>query len=127
MQAHGIDSRRIYCGNAEVDGAGEGRGWFIGNFDFLSNQTLRKTKEVEVKLVHHKAGDRRSTTAQAQEAMTLSILIKGRFRIELEAGYAVLEQQGDYVLFGPEEHTWEALTDVLIIVVRWPLNKKEKA
>ena len=52
---------------------------------------------------------------------TLLLLVSGRFRIDLSVGSFVLENEGDYALWGPGiDHHWQAERDTVVITVRWP-------
>ncbi len=106
-------------GNALEDGASHG-GWMLGHF-IPPDESLRSTGDVEVKWARHDAGDGRSAWATNDVATTLSILVRGRFRIIFEGAEALLEREGDYALWGPGvPHTWRAEEESVIVTVRWP-------
>lgn len=110
----------ILVGNADVDGAGETRGWFIGHF-VEPSESARHTEAVEVKWGVHAAGESRPTPAAGLEATTLSILVSGAFRVSFEGQEVQLSRPGDYVLFPPGvPHAWVAETDSVVLTVRWP-------
>jgi quercetin dioxygenase-like cupin family protein len=49
------------------------------------------------------------------------LLIAGNFRVDLTGASIVLEKQGDYVVWGPGiDHSWEAISDSVVVTVRWP-------
>ncbi|MFC0435576.1 signal peptidase I [Kutzneria buriramensis] len=106
-------------GNAADEGS-ENRGWILGHF--MDPATgVRSTKDVEVKWGTHPAGDKRPEWTSDDQRTTLLLLVEGRFKLDLTEGSIVLERQGDYVTWGPGiDHSWEALTDAVVITVRWP-------
>ena len=105
------------AGNASEDGHAN-RGWFIGSF---IGDALRGTEDVELKWGEHARGERRLAWAEGDARSSASILVSGRFRIELADGSVVLERPGDYLIWGPGVgHTWEAEEDSVVLTVRWP-------
>jgi quercetin dioxygenase-like cupin family protein len=49
------------------------------------------------------------------------LLVEGNFRIDLTEASVTLEKQGDYLTWGPGiDHSWEALSESIVITVRWP-------
>ncbi len=112
-------SAQIVFGNAKVEGASRW-GWFLGHF-ISTTDDPRSTTSLEVKWAVHKAGDGRTQWATNLEATTLSILIKGRFRIQFPEQDVLLSREGDYVLWCPGmPHSWSAEEDSTILTVRWP-------
>jgi hypothetical protein len=116
----------LVIGNAIRDGAAH-RQWFLG--PFLDDPAgLRQTDHLEVKWGVHRRGESRADWAPAASALTLSVLVRGRFQIEfrtpgaaVESRRVVLAVEGDYALWSPEvEHTWLALEDSVVLTVRWP-------
>jgi hypothetical protein len=96
------------------------RGWLLGSFIEPDND-VRFTKQVEVKWGIHSAGDKRSGWTSDDRRTTLLLLVEGAFRIDLTEGSRVLAKQGDYTLWGPGiDHSWEALSDSVVVTVRWP-------
>ena len=97
-------------------------GWFIGQF-VPADFGLRSTKDLEVKWGRHASGDRKQTTGTNTKSTTLTLLVSGRFMMwlgEIEAP-VTLETPGDYVIFAPGvRHQWMALTDAVVVTVRWP-------
>ena len=110
---------KVVFGNAHVEGASRW-GWFIGHF-LAPTDDLRSTPSLEVKWAVHQAGDGRSEWAMNVEATTLSILIRGRFRLQFQDREVLLSREGDYVLWSPGvPHYWSAESDCTILTVRWP-------
>jgi hypothetical protein len=109
----------IQAGNAAGDGEAY-RGWFVGHFVEAAGGA-RRTEAVEVKWGVHPAGEARAAWAWNEAATTLSILVRGRFRIVFESGEYLLAREGDYVLWPPGvRHHWRAEEDSIILTVRWP-------
>ena len=111
-------------GNAVADGPAH-RGWLIGRF--IDEDAFRQTHDVEVKWGVHKNGDANQGFAADQVARTMSVLIRGRFRLTFRRNGAtedvVLSKEGDYAVWLPGvEHTWiaEADGETVILTVRWP-------
>jgi quercetin dioxygenase-like cupin family protein len=47
--------------------------------------------------------------------------VSGEFRIDLTEGSFTLQRQGDYLVWGPGiDHSLEAVTDAVVVTVRWP-------
>lgn len=106
-------------GNAAVDGRRRG-GWLLGHF-FPGGRDVRHTDAVEVKWAEKTAGDERERWVTHETRTTLLLLIEGHFRISFSGGVVELRKQGDYALWGPGvDHTWRAVTDSVVITVRWP-------
>jgi len=94
-------SARWRSGNAADDGNNT-RGWLLGHFIDPAEGVL-STRDVEVKWG------------------VLVLLVQGIFRISLTEGSIALRRQGDYALWGPGiGHSWEAVTDSVVVTVRWP-------
>jgi quercetin dioxygenase-like cupin family protein len=106
-------------GNA-ADDTEATRGWLLGHF-IDPSEGVRSTKDLEVKWGVHPAGDKRPEWTADDQRTTLLLLVEGQFRIDLTEGSKVLAKQGDYAVWGPGiDHSWEALTDAVVITVRWP-------
>ena len=106
-------------GNAEEDGR-ETRGWLLGHF-IDPAAGVRHSKDVEVKWGIHPAGEKRAGWAADDQRTTLVLLVSGVHRVEFTEGSVTLERQGDYVVWGPGAgHAWEAVTDSVVVTVRWP-------
>jgi quercetin dioxygenase-like cupin family protein len=86
---------------------------------------LRQTQDVEVKWGYHKAGESKGELGTNRTAKTMSVLIRGRFRLEFHDGNrardVLLEREGDYVLWDAGvPHNWVAEEDSVMLTVRWP-------
>ena len=110
---------RVITGNAADDGAAY-RGWLVGHFAGEPGSPAR-SEAVEVKWGVHPAGERRATAAVNATATTLSILVRGRFRLRFPERDIVLAQEGDYALWPPGiAHEWLAEEASVVVTVRWP-------
>ena len=111
---------RDWCkGNASEDSK-EARGWLVGHF-IDPSRGVRSTRDVEVKWGIHPPGDKRAEWTADDQRTTLVILVEGHFIVHLTEDTAPLTRPGDYVMWGPgTDHTWEAITDSVVITVRWP-------
>ena len=115
---------QVVFGNTQVEGASR-RGWFLGHF-ITPTDDPRSTNALEVKWAVHKAGEGRTQWATNVEATTLSILIKGRFRLQFPEQEILLSHEGDYVLWCPGvPHSWCAEDDSTILTVRWPSKSED--
>ena len=107
-----------YVGNAPLDGL-ERRGWIVGHF--VEGDDVRHSPEVEIKWGVHDQGEERASWQGEEYRTTVLLLVKGRFRIELTTDSFVLENEGDYAMWGPGVgHSWRAEEDSVVITVRWP-------
>jgi hypothetical protein len=112
----------VRIGNAADESADRG-GWFVGHFIGRPdhNPEPRRTGAVEVKWGVHPAGQGRRAVATNARATTLSVLVRGRFRLRFPHREAVLVREGDYALWGPGiAHDWLAEEDSIVLTVRWP-------
>jgi quercetin dioxygenase-like cupin family protein len=108
-----------YQGNAAEDDS-ERRGWFLGHFIDPADG-VRSSKAVEVKWGIHSAGEKRPEWTADDQRSTLVLMVQGSFRIDLTEATVTLTRQGDYVVWGPGiDHTWEALSDSVVVTIRWP-------
>ena len=115
-----------HSGNAEDDGR-DHRGWILGHF-IDPAEGVRSSKDVEIKWGIHPAGDKRAEWTADDQRTTLVFHVSGRFRIDLTEGSFTLERKGDYLVWGPGiDHSWEALTDAVVVTVRWPSSTTESA
>jgi quercetin dioxygenase-like cupin family protein len=106
----------IKKGNANIDGEAY-RQWIVGTF--MPDGELNKTDNVEIKWGTSRKGFTRDWVA-AGKSTTISILVSGKFVIEFHDEKAELQNQGDYVMWGPGTyHRSEALEDSVIVTVRW--------
>jgi quercetin dioxygenase-like cupin family protein len=108
-------------GNAELAGSPT-RGWFVGHF--VKQRSLRATEAIEIKWGLHDAGERSPWKSQrGKKAVTL--LLAGKFVVQVRSGRRTetftLRSLGDFVVWEDDsEHRWEAITNAVIITVRWP-------
>ncbi len=107
-----------YIGNATRDGE-EHRGWIVGHF--MNVGDIRQSGGVEIKWGVHASGEERADWQADETRTTALLLVKGRFRVNLSADSLVLDQEGDYAMWGPGiGHSWRAEEDSVVITVRWP-------
>ena len=112
-------SENWQSGNAAEDGR-ETRGWILGHFIDPSDG-VRSTTDVEVKWGIHPAGERRHEWTADDQRTTLVLLVEGNFRVDVTETSIRLEKQGDYAAWGPGiDHSWEAISDSVVVTVRWP-------
>lgn len=108
-----------HSGNAEEDGR-DHRGWILGHF-IDPSEGVRSSKDVEIKWGIHPKGEKRVEWTADDQRTTLVFHVSGQFRIDLTEGTFTLQRKGDYLVWGPGiDHTWEALTDAVVVTVRWP-------
>lgn len=108
-----------HFGNATED-THDYRGWLVGHF-VRPTETLRSSPDVEIKWGIHAAGEHRTHWATDADRTTCVLLVHGQFRVQLNETPITLTHQGDYLIWGtPNRHTWEAITDSVVITVRWP-------
>ncbi|XUL85958.1 signal peptidase I [Streptomyces galilaeus] len=111
-------SGNIYVGNAGKD-APLDSGWLLGHFKDAGDP--RRTDAVEVKWGIHPQGDERLEWVRGDERTALLVLVSGRFRVKFPERSVLLEQQGDYVVWGPGvDHSWFAEEESVLVTVRWP-------
>jgi hypothetical protein len=114
----------VKTGNAATDGKPR-RGWYIGRF--VDDDAYRQSHEVEVKWGIHPPGESRTVASAESVARTMSVLIRGRFRLtfhrDSETEEVLLTQEGDYALWLPGvAHTWiaEDPDETIMLTIRWP-------
>lgn len=108
---------RIYASNAYQDGP-ERRGWFVGHF--MPEEDMRRSEDVEIKWGQHQAGEAREEWVTGEDRSTVLILVSGKFTIIFPEGEQTLEEQGDYLVWGPGvDHSWRADEDAVTVTVRW--------
>jgi quercetin dioxygenase-like cupin family protein len=79
------------------------------------------SEAVEVKWGTHPAGEARDAWHTGEERTTILLLIKGRFRLDLSVGTFLLQQEGDYAVWGPGiNHSWRAEAGSVVVTFRWP-------
>src|SRR3954447_17429458 len=98
-QGRGAMASDVHFGNAGVEGDAH-RGWFVGHF-IPEAERLRHEDGVEVKWGVHPAGEERPSWVVNAVATTLSLLVRGRFRLYFPTTEYLLQQEGDYVLWSP--------------------------
>ena len=112
-------SPRPITGNAAA-AAKDTRGWLHGHFMPGEDNPLRNA-DLEVKWFTHAKGETRPEWSPANRVRTLNILIRGRFVLLFPESEVLLENEGDYVLFGPGiAHSFRAEEQSLVLTVRWP-------
>jgi hypothetical protein len=109
-------AEEIYVGNVTSDTAA--RGWLLGHF--MPPGDARHSEAVEIKWGVHPAGEQRPGWVTDDPRSILSVLISGRFRIDLPDRSVLLARQGDYVVFHGVNHTWQAEEESVVVSVRWP-------
>ena len=117
------DMCSFYFGNAAADQV-RGTGWFVGQF-VPAEQGLRHQTDVELKWGIHKDGEKRKVPWANGNATTISVLIKGTlhvtFHLNETSKVVSLQQEGDYIVFGPQVvHSWEAVGETIVVSVRYP-------
>jgi len=106
-------------GNA-VEAGKSSRGWILGHFMAGPHNPLH-SDDVEVKWYTHARGETRAGWAPPITVKTLNVLIHGRFAVLFPDREVVLQEQGDFVLFGPGvAHSFRSIEESLVLTVRWP-------
>lgn len=109
-----------WCSGNAAEDTKDNRGWLLGHF-IDPSEGVRHSKDVEVKWATHEAGEVRPEWTKDDQRTTLVVLVQGEFRVDLTEGSQLLSKQGDYVMWGPGiDHSYESLTDAVVMVVRWP-------
>jgi hypothetical protein len=124
----------VTLGNAADDGK-PFRHWFVGDFaawggldgaDARRRFGRRQTSLVSVKWGVHPRGEKRpGGWAEGDDLVTLSVVVSGGYVLSFEDGRggvaeARLDRAGDYALWDPgTRHTWVAISDCVILTVRW--------
>jgi len=113
----------FYVGHAAADQV-MGSGWFVGQF-VPQHLGLRRQTDVELKWGVHPDGDSRQSPWATGVSTTICILVKGGLELMLatEGTQRVvrLDQQGDYVIYGPKVvHSWRAIGETIVLTVRFP-------
>ena len=118
LLAFGLMDDGVYVGNAGKD-ATVNRGWLLGHF--MEQDDPRRSDAVEVKWGVHPRGEQRAQWVQGEVRTALLVLVTGRFRMEFPGRSVLLEQQGDYVVWGQGvDHSWFAEDDSVVMTLRWP-------
>jgi hypothetical protein len=110
----------VAVGNA-VDEGGCHRGWFLGSFmPTVGPGALLHAAGVEVKWGVHPAGDARTEWGRA-DCTSLTVCVRGRFRVIFPDSEVVLSREGDFAVWAPGVvHKWVAEADTVMVTVRWP-------
>jgi hypothetical protein len=96
------------------------RGWFLGHFMPGADNPLRSS-DLELKWYTHAKGETRSEWAPGNPVKTLNILIRGHFVLLFPDREVSLENEGDFVLFGPGvPHSFRSMQESLVFTARWP-------
>jgi hypothetical protein len=109
-------AEEIFVGNANTDAAA--RGWLLGHF--MPPGDPRSSDEVEIKWGVHPVGEKRPGWVTDDSRSIVSVLVSGRFRIDLPDRSVVLAEPGDYIVFRGVNHTWQAEEASVVVSVRWP-------
>ena len=109
---------QLLIGNAARDGSAK-RGWFVGHF---MPAGLPRTDDLEIKWGIHALHEGRTRWSKNVQASTMSVLVRGRFRLFFRETEALLAEPGDYALWGAGvEHRWRSeADDTVVLTVRWP-------
>jgi len=93
------------------------KGWFVGDFD----PSVLKTQDVEVAVKNYIKGDSEASHYH-KIATEITVIVSGRvFMFDREF------KDGDIIIIEPGEKTsFEALTDVVTVVVKHPGSKNDK-
>lgn len=113
----GLLPHSIGYGSAPEDGRLH-KGWWMGHF---ANGAAQRTNAIEAKWIKHPAGEKNEGWASNKVTTSVAMLISGRHRMEFRDSHILLENQGDYVIWGPGiEHSWTALEETVVMCIRWP-------
>ena len=108
----------VTSGNAADDRAHAG--WFVGHF-IPPEAGPRSTTGVEVKWSVYEGHEERDGWGANREAMTLAVLVRGRFRLSFPGREVLLTREGDFALWEPGvPHFWRPEGPTIILTVRWP-------
>lgn len=84
---------------------------------------MRSNPDVEVKWGDHPAGQERAQGTADDQRTTLLTLVSGRFRLDLTVASAMLERQGDYVVWGSGiDHSWQVEQNSVVITISLPVT-----
>jgi hypothetical protein len=119
-------AKREIFEHGHFDGVSNG-GWVVGHF--IAAERVRHSADVEVKWASHAPGPAGKGWSNCKTATTLSVLIRGRWRIEFKGApddAVELNEPGDYVIFRPGiSHRAFAVEDSLFLTVRWPSVERD--
>ena len=114
-------------GNAADEAIRKQDGWFVGYFIDVSD--LRHSNDVEVKWGILRSGQMNEEGFVANKtAKSLCVMIAGHLRLYIRhvakpeiVQTVELSQTGQYVLWDKSiQHNWEAISDCIVLAVRWP-------
>jgi hypothetical protein len=114
--------KKVHFGNASDEGSKSGA-WFLGDANWLTDDDVRKTKDVAIKFSKHPIpNNSKNDNAPISEGHTITILIKGKFKVTVEDKPYILKRPGDYLIWDEGiSHSWECLeADTRMITMRWP-------
>jgi quercetin dioxygenase-like cupin family protein len=109
-------------GNLEKELGGDLRGGFVidGLMEHRGLFPVVATGKFQVRWVHLKKGETKSTPHANIDILALVILISGSHHVYFGEDTVELENIGDYVYIEPGDlHSWEAKEDTLLLVIRW--------
>jgi quercetin dioxygenase-like cupin family protein len=82
------------------------------------------SKDVEIKSGIHPSGEERNDWQTDEHRTTVLLLVSGQFRVNLSVDTYLLQNTGDYAMWGPGiDHSWRAETDSVVITIRWPSGR----
>lgn len=114
----------VVYGNAATDGQATG-GWWVGHFKGI--ESGRYSRDVETKWSTHEAGAKHREWVLNRVATSMAILVQGKHRLEFEGTFVMLENVGDYVIWGAGiKHSWTALDRSTVLTVRWPSIQEDQ-
>lgn len=115
---NGVLPVSVAYGNAAVDGQAT-KGWWVGHFHGI--ESGRYSRDVETKWATHEAGAKHGEWVLNRAATSMAVLVQGKHRLEFEETFVVLENVGDYVIWGAGiKHSWTALDKSTVLTMRWP-------
>lgn len=93
-------------------------GWVLG--DFVEDSNLRNSNNLSVKWVVHPENYKRESGADfSKKEKTMVVLISGELKVSFGGKDIILSKTGDYVVFGPLQHTTEAIKESRVVAFRW--------
>lgn len=108
-----------FFGNT-ISASKDTRGWFMGHFMPGEENPLR-IEAMELKWYTHAKGETRHKWAPGNPVRTLNILIHGHFVLLFPDQEVALQNEGDFVLFGPGmPHSFRSVEESLVLTIRWP-------
>ena len=93
--------------------------WLIGHFRGEGHPLY--SPDVEIKWQTAPKGLAREEWVTGETRTAISFLFSGKWELEFCDRKVVLQEPGDYAMWGPgEDHRWRALENSLVVTVRWP-------